>query len=164
MPNIKDDFTVIVDTREQKPWRIEKYATASKKLDTGDYSIDGFEDILAIERKRNVSEIANNITEKRFMDVIERLKNYKYAFILLEFNINNVLTYPIGSNIPQRMWDKIKISPAFIMKNILDWQIKYGINVMFCTSDTIASQTAEFIMKRVFYIEMNKRKGKNETK
>lgn len=46
------NFTIIVDTREQQPWTFDNYTTASKKLDTGDYSIDGLQHVLAIERKR----------------------------------------------------------------------------------------------------------------
>ena len=34
-----DDFTIIIDTREQHPWKFPYNAKANKKLDTGDYSI-----------------------------------------------------------------------------------------------------------------------------
>lgn len=47
-----EDFTIIVDTREQQPWTFEEYVVANKKLDTGDYSIEGLQDFFAIERKR----------------------------------------------------------------------------------------------------------------
>ncbi len=165
MPNIKDDFTVIVDTREQQPWSFTKYATASRKLDTGDYSIEGFEDILAIERKKSINEVANNIVESRFVDVIERMSNYKYAYFLLEFNIGDVLDYPIGSSLPRKMWNKIRIKPAFIMKHILEWQLKYNIQVFFCGSSDNAARTAEYIMKKIFYMEVNKinKEQKDET-
>ena len=46
---------------------------SKKKLNTGDYSIEGMESIFTIERKMSVSEIANNITENRFKDVLDRL-------------------------------------------------------------------------------------------
>jgi len=39
---ISNEFTIIVDTREQKPWSFEHHATANHKLDTGDYSIEGY--------------------------------------------------------------------------------------------------------------------------
>ena len=107
----ENDFTIIVDTREQQPWAFEEYVTAHKKLDTGDYSIEGLEDILTIERKKSVSEIANNITESRFKDVIERLSKIKYSFILLEFNLEDILSYPNGSTLPKKIWTKVKITP-----------------------------------------------------
>lgn len=58
------DITILVDTREQTPWEFSHYSTAKQKLDTGDYTVSGLEDKLAIERKKSVGEIANNITEK----------------------------------------------------------------------------------------------------
>ena len=123
MTTIEPNFTIIVDTREQQPWTFEHYTTAHRKLDAGDYSIEGLENIVAIERKKSVSEFANNVTESRFKDVVDRLSQIKYSFLLLEFNLEDILIYPIGSNVPKKMWDKIKISPAFIMKHILELQM-----------------------------------------
>jgi len=151
--NNRDDFTIIIDTREQQPWRFEQYVTANRKLDTGDYSIEGLEDILCIERKKSVCEIANNITESRFIDVVERMSVYKYAFLLLEFNLEQVLNYPVGSNLPRKLWDKVKISPAFIVKHILELQLNHNIKIIFCGSASDAEKMAEYILKKVNYIE-----------
>jgi len=148
-----DDFTIIIDTREQQPWSFEHYTTASRKLDTGDYSIEGLEDVVCIERKKSVSEVANNLTESRFVDVVDRMSRFKYAFLLLEFDLAQVLSYPIGSNLPRRLWDKIKISPAFIVKHILELQLNHNIKVLFCGSSSDAEQMAEYILKKVHYIE-----------
>lgn len=150
------DITILVDTREQTPWEFSHYSTAKQKLDTGDYTVSGLEDKLAIERKKSVGEIANNITEKRFVDVLERLSSYEYPFILLEFGMDKVLKFPVGSELPKRVWDKIKVSPNFLVKNILDWQLKYNINVLFCESVLNAIDIAEYIFKRVYYLELNK--------
>jgi ERCC4-type nuclease len=143
------DFTIIIDTREQKPWSFENHAVANTKLDTGDYSIQGLENILCIERKRNVAEIANNITESRFKDVIDRIKTYKFAFILLEFDIEDVLRYPIGSTIPKKLWSKIRISPQYIMKHLIDMQVEHNIHVIFCGNTSNAEKIALSIMRRV---------------
>ena len=145
-----DDLTIIIDTREQKPWMFDEHLTANRKLDTGDYSVEGLEHILAIERKRNVAEVANNITESRFKDVVDRLKSFKYSFVLLEFDLNNVLEYPIGSTIPKRLWGKIRISPQYILKHITDLQVEHGIHVVFCGSSGNAEKLALSIMKRVY--------------
>jgi ERCC4-type nuclease len=80
------DFTIIIDTREQHPWAFDNHVTAKRKLDTGDYSIEGLEDLLCIERKKSASEFANNIVESRFKDLIFRMSNIKYSFLLLEFD------------------------------------------------------------------------------
>jgi ERCC4-type nuclease len=158
------DLKIIIDTREQRPWSFDEYATANRKLDTGDYSVEGLENVLAIERKRNVAEIANNITESRFKDVIDRLKSFKYAFILLEFDLNNVLEYPVGSTIPKRLWSKIRISPQYLLKHIIELQTDHAIHVIFCGSTSNAEKTALAIMKRVFKMnppEVNNQEDSN---
>lgn len=147
---IDNEFTIIVDTREQKPWTFEHHAKANIKLDTGDYSIQGLENVLAIERKRNVAEFANNITEKRFVDVVERLSKTPYAFILFEFNMDQIMSYPIGSDIPKRLWDKIRISPSFLIKHILDLQIHHNIKIIFCDNSDNAEKIALSIMRKVY--------------
>lgn len=144
-----EDFTIIIDTREQQPWNFQEYTTAHKKLDAGDYSIEGLQNIFAIERKKSINEVANNIVEPRFKDAIARLAQCKYSFLLLEFGMTEVLNYPVGSNLPKRLWDKIKISPAFLMKNILDWQLKHNIKVLFCNNSSNAEKTAEYIIKKI---------------
>lgn len=152
------DFTIIVDTREQQPWHFDNYVKANIKLDTGDYSIQGLEDIVAIERKKSVSEFANNITESRFTDVIMRMSKIKYSFLLLEFDLQDILIYPVGSTVPKRLWDKIKISPAFLLKNILDLTLQHGIFVHFCGDATNAEKLAETILKKVNYLERHNKK------
>jgi hypothetical protein len=158
---INNNFTVVVDTREQTPWSFQHYAKANKKLDTGDYSIEGLEDIFCIERKKSVSEVANNIIESRFNDVLLRLEKIPYSYILLEFSLSQVLSFPIGSSVPQKLWNKIKVRPPFILKNITDWQIKHNIKVFFCDSSSNAETLAEYLMKKIYYI-YNKEKN-NET-
>lgn len=160
-----DNFTIIVDTREQQPWDFTHYATAHRKLDTGDYSIEGLENIVCIERKKSASEFANNIVESRFANVVSRLSNIKYSFLLLEFDLEDLLVYPIGSTVPKKLWNKIKITPAFLIKNILELQINHNIIVYFCGDPSNAQKMAEYILKKIYYIEeiLNKKDNKNET-
>lgn len=143
------EFTVIVDTREQNPWELRHYTTAKKKLDTGDYSIEGYEDILCIERKYSISEFANNMREKRFIDVLDRMSKYKYSYIIMEFDFEDILNFPIGTDIPKKVWDKLRMSPAYIIKYIADIQMKYGVHVLFCGSPLGAEKMALSIMRRV---------------
>jgi hypothetical protein len=155
--NTYNNFTIIIDTREQQPWTFDNYAKAHKKLDTGDYSIEGLEHLLTIERKKSSSEFATNTVESRFKDVVMRLSQFKYSFLLLEFDLQDLLIYPIGSTVPKRMWDKVKITPSFLIKNIIELQLNHNIKVMFCGSASNAEKIAEFIFKKIHYIEMVKK-------
>ena len=79
------DFTVIKDTREQEGYYFGKFNTCAgmveRKLDTGDYSIEGMEDKICIERKGCV-ELAQNLGSKKttFMKEIERMESFPHNF------------------------------------------------------------------------------------
>lgn len=145
-----DLFTIIIDTREQMPWEFGFHTTAKRKLDTGDYAIEGMEHLLCIERKRSVSEIANNITEKRFRDVLDRMNQIPHSFILLEFDLEDVYQFPIGSDIPKKLWDKMRISNKYILKYLTEIQLNYNIHVIYCGDSDNAEKMAVQIMKRVY--------------
>lgn len=155
----KDDFTIIIDTREQHPWEFADHAISKHKLDTGDYSIQGLENILCIERKNGVAEIANNIVEPRFKDVIERMKTFKHAFILVECDYEQLMTYPVGSNVPERLWSNMKLSPGFILKFLIELSVHHNIHVIFCGNPNWAEKTALSIMKRIYKLYGQKDKA-----
>ena len=142
-------FTIIIDTREQHPWEFPEFAVANKKLDTGDYSIEGLENIFTIERKRSVSEIAGNITEKRFINEMERMVEYRHKFILMEFTLNSLLDYPVGSTVPRRLWNNLKITGKYILKSLTEISIKYNVHIIYCGSTDNAEEVALCIMKRM---------------
>lgn len=145
-------FTVLVDTREKQPWEFLSSSILGRefvKLDSGDYTVDGLEDILAIERKRDVAELANNVTEKRFPDWLERMAEKRFKYILIECDLQDVIDYPVGSSVPKRLWGKVRISGSYLMKCISQIQVKYGIHVVFCSNARTAAHLATNIMKRV---------------
>jgi len=144
------NFHIVIDTREQHPWVFEHMEKSISKLDTGDYSLRGLENIFCIERKGSVSEFANNITEKRFKDVTDRLAHIKHAFLLLEFDLEDILIYPVGSTVPKKMWDKLRITPKFILKHINELQILYNIKVIFCGDASNAEKMALSLMRKIY--------------
>lgn len=144
------NFHIIVDSREQHPWSFDTMEKSVSKLDTGDYSLKGMEEVFCIERKGSVSEFANNITEKRFKDVVDRLSKIPHAFLLFEFDLEDVLIYPVGSNVPKRMWDKLRIGPKFILKHINDLQILHNVKVLFCGDASNAETMALSLMRKIY--------------
>ena len=147
-------FTVIRDTREKNGWYFKEteycQGMLEQKLDTGDYSIEGLEDILCIERKGCVSELANNIVDKRFERELERMEEFKYKFLILEFSLDDILSFPVGSDIPKKTWNKIRISGRFILKRLSEIQVKHGIHVIPCGNNLSWWHMANSIMKRIF--------------
>lgn len=150
-------FNIIVDTREQKPWDFnDTFDITKAKLDTGDYSIEGLENILCIERKSSVNEISNNITEKRFKDVLDRMAGYPHAHILFEFDLYDILQFPKNSGIPPKLWKNLRITPLYLLKYITEINITYGVHTHFCGNRQNAQALAVSIMKRVNEQQRNK--------
>jgi|SRR3990167_7069055 len=147
------NYTVIRDTREKENqgWYFSKYkeclGTMVKKLDSGDYSLEGFESILSIERKGSVAEFAHNVIEQRFVNEIERLELYKYSFIILEFELTDMLLYPHNCGLPPRVVSKCKFSGKFVMKKTVELLMKYNTKILFCGNS--GKEMASCIFKEV---------------
>ena len=98
----KTKYTVIKDTREQDGWFFSPYDRCSgmevSTMKTGDYTIKGYEDLVCVERKGSVTEIATNLGKKKkaFQAEMERMKEFDFRFILLEFSASDVLEYPFS--------------------------------------------------------------------
>ncbi len=124
----KIDRTIIVDSREKTPWTFPN--SRVEGLKTGDYTLEGLEDVLTIDRKATTGEFSHNIIEKRFDRELERFKEFKYAFIVCEFDYADVEFFPQGSNIPKYLWKTLRIKASFIKKKIAEYQTA-GINIIF---------------------------------
>lgn len=100
MKKKKTKYTVIKDTREQDGWFFDAYDRCDgmevATMNTGDYTIKGFEDIVCVERKASVVEIANNLgrNKKTFHNEMERMKDFNFRYMLLEFSASDVMNYP----------------------------------------------------------------------
>ena len=67
---------------------------------------------------------------------------------MLEFNINDVLDYPVGSSLPKKMWSKVKIKAPHILGFLDSVQLDHNINVLFCGSHYNAQETAYRLMAK----------------
>jgi hypothetical protein len=158
-------YLVIRDTREKEDqgwsWRKSKYCagTVAQKLDTGDYSLQGMENYLVIERKGSISEWAKNVTEARFERELERMDAIQHAWILLEFNMTDVLNYPHGSGIPKAKWRYLKFRGPFILKKMTEMMRDHRVNIVLCGAN--GKEVASNIFKRITeHAERNSSKSK----
>lgn len=145
-------YTVIRDSREQIPWEFTSDKSyegfIKKKLNAGDYSIVGYEDVVSIERKRNTGEIAANVHAPRFERALARLNEVKYAYMIFEFTADDVLAFPYGSGIPLDKQKYVKINGNYIMSKIMGYMFRYpNIKIIFGGSQ--AERIAQFIFKKV---------------
>jgi ERCC4-type nuclease len=143
---------ILIDTREKQPWKFhhpDVQGTEAKKLDTGDYSIEGLEDSVCIERKKSVPELATCVTSARFTRELERMSTYSYRYLIFEFSIEDVLKYPEGSTIPRARWAKLKVKGKYIMKRLGEIERKYGLQIVFADSAMDAELKTIEIMKTI---------------
>jgi len=85
---------VIVDTREQTPWTFEDQGLEliRAKLDAGDYSVEGLELRVAIERKSLDDWTGTVIRDRaRFYRELERLRAYEFRCVIIEAGVREIL-------------------------------------------------------------------------
>jgi ERCC4-type nuclease len=151
------ELKVIRDTREREPWPLENSSFVGEVrdecLETGDYTLVGLEKVLCIERKKSITEFANNIVQERFIKEIERMGSFKYKYFIFEFNLQNVLDFPNKCGIPADKIKTIRVNPQLIMKFLADVQIRHGVHVLFCGTAKNAQYMAISLMRKVHEIE-----------
>lgn len=101
-------FTIIVDTREQFPYHFTGFRADSRHkykpliiptkraaLKTGDYSIEGFEDRVAVERK-SLSDLYSSLggERDRFKREFERLNKLDHAKLVIEASWHEIINHP----------------------------------------------------------------------
>ncbi len=150
---------VIVDSREQKPWALASstMTTTTQALSTGDYTIEGMEDVVCVERKQSVAEIAKNITEERFVRELERMTHIRHRFILCEFSMSDIMGYPYNTRLPRYIKRKIKIRGKYILSCLVKYVRTYGVHIVLCDNRTAARNLGIQILEKVYGYERNAR-------
>lgn len=151
-------FLILFDNREKKMWNFDLYdcclGQKGVTLTTGDYTIDGLEDILTIERKRTTAEIAINLGSKhvQFRKELERMTHFRFSYIICEFTEEDILKFPIGSGIPKRMWKKLRVSGKFLLSRLYEWSEMYEVELHMCNDRVEAEIKAIDIMKTIYKV------------
>ena len=130
-------YKILIDTREKFPYSFFRHNSEIVKLDIGDYTIEGMEDILCIERKSSVSEFAGWITQKKSKKQIEKMQEYQFKYLVLEFTLEDVFKYPVGSGIPKKAWSKLRVKSKFLASELLRLS-SLGIEICYCSDRTNA--------------------------
>lgn len=133
------ELTIIKDTREQDGWdfqaeekrsgKCQIVSCVDKKLDTGDYSIEGLENLFTIERKNGFSELFGNLGSKvsreRFEREMERMSEIPHSYILVETVLSKD-TLTLG--IPQ---SSSRMPSSSILEYLIRYNMKYNVQFMF---------------------------------
>lgn len=131
-PPIACPFRVAIDQREKAPYHFAglkadarhkraplDVSTEWAHLLTGDYSIVGHEERIAIERK-SLEDLYSTLGQhrERFERAHERMAELEYAAVVVEASWDRILNDP-----PWRS----QLRPKTVARTAMSWSIKYGV-------------------------------------
>lgn len=161
-------FVVIADSREQSPFAFDSLRTDAAQgrqpltvpilrrgIPSGDYSIDGHEDAIAIERK-SLPDLFLSVGRgrRRFKREIERLASMRFAAVICEADWHTVLSEP-----PPRS----QLSPKIIFRTIIAWQIQFpSVHWWMCPGRRFAELTTFRLLER-FWKTLNRNRSLNQS-
>lgn len=149
-------FKIIQDTREQIPLDFSFFeeceGVEKRKVDTGDYSMVGYEDKVFIERKRNSGELSINlgVDKDRFYRELDRTQDIPFKYIVCEFSVNDLLEFPKNSGIPKDKWSKLRFNGKALYGLCKKIEEQYGIRFVFCDNRHDAAEQIIMIFKQVY--------------
>lgn len=136
---------IIIDTREQKPYECP-FPYVVKTLETGDYSLEGYEDWVTVERKSK-SDLYHSLgaDRDRFMAECQRMAPLEYAALVIESDLPGLLTPPPHT----------EMNPKAVISSLVAWSIRYNLHVFFAGDRLYAAALTWQILGK-FWREKNK--------
>ncbi len=155
-------FTVVIDTNETYPFPFDSIydregafvpvRTVRRPLyqmGLADYTIDGMETLIQIERKAD--DLAPSMSERRdiFEEEVRRLSEMcEYAAVIVELPWSEILTdeHQHGARAKS------------ISRTVISWQINYpGVHWWFCASRYHAEQVCFRLLEKFWWMKMRER-------
>lgn len=160
MPN-KEQPIIVVDSRETLPFKFIGETTITKKLDSGDYSLVGFESVIAIERKSGTDFLGSISSDReRFKQCLERLSSYERAFIVVECQLDSLMDgIEIKRNsrgkegIRPNVKQKVGLHPNSLFGTVVSIITRYHIPIIFSKNRKEAERFTLEILKKFYSIK-----------
>ena len=143
---------VLVDTREQNPLNLSRFgnwiqAERRATLKTGDYSVEGMEDMLTLERK-SLSDLIGSLIHgrRRFLDECERMTQFRWRAILVEASYEDVKS-------PYAHLEFTEAHPNGIAGSLDAIECKYSIPVIYTSQhrELAEEKAASWLSKMATY-------------
>jgi ERCC4-type nuclease len=133
MQPVHSPFTILVDHREKAPYLFQGLLADANKQDrpliipvkyvhlkTGDYSIEGMEDMVTIERK-SLSDLYSTLGShrERFEREHVRMAAMEFAAVVFESSWADAVVHP-----PERS----QLHPRTVFRTGMSWAQRYGVH------------------------------------
>jgi ERCC4-type nuclease len=147
----------VVDTREQAPYRFTEIENdrfsgggilliplkTDAALPSGDYSIVGYENSMAVERKSMIDLFGSvGSGRQRFEAEIQRLNEFDFAAVVVEAELGELILRPP----PQS-----QLSPKTITRTVQSWSIKYPMVHWFFLPSRRAAELWTFRLLEMYW-------------
>jgi len=138
-----DKPVFVIDTREQEAYEFdpEIFDVNCQALDAGDYSLEGFENQVSIERK-SLSDFVQSVIKQRvrFLKEVKKLRDIPHSCIVVEGGLSDIMgkRYRSGAH------------PNSVLGATMSLLIDYEVPVYFCSDRQIARIFVEKYLLRVF--------------
>ncbi|MCH8852341.1 MAG: ERCC4 domain-containing protein, partial [Planctomycetes bacterium] len=111
---------IIVDSREQRPWRFENLPTATGSLSTGDYSVRGLEHLIAVERK-SLDDLLSciGIHRDRFRRELARLRGFRFRCLIIEAS---------HADLEAGQW-RSQLKPSHVIGSLSAWMAQFDLPI-----------------------------------
>lgn len=145
---------VLVDTREQQPFPLymnhPNWVGGEQRvaLKTGDYSIEGMENLICLERKSLADLVACTVTyRRRFLASCERLARFPWKAILVEATLEDIKGGFGLFDIPS------KVHPNAVCGTLDAIEAKFGIPIIYTSTvrDIATERAASWLSKHFTY-------------
>jgi len=132
----------VIDSREKLPYVLPN--SVVKSLRSGDYSLRGHEDEVAIERKSREDAYSTiGCNRLRFQREFERLAGYTYAAVVVEASMLGFLRPPAFSD----------LSPRAALGTLLSWSVRYNVPIFFAGDREHGQATTRYLLERFAWYE-----------
>jgi ERCC4-type nuclease len=158
-------FTILVDGREKAPFTFTAIQADADRgyrplaiarqwahLETGDYTIEGMEDLVAVERK-SLEDLYSTLGQhrQRFEREMQRLAAMEHAAVVIEADWWRIL---------QRPPPQSKLLPKTVFRTALSWAEKYGVHWL-AMPDRRMAEITTFRVLECFYNHKQKKETKH---
>jgi ERCC4-type nuclease len=114
---------IVIDTREQLAYGFDGFFTERRKLDTGDYSLVGYENRVAVERKSKADAYGCvGAGRDRFERCLRRLGEIERPAVVIEADLADFAVPP----------PRTRITAAQAVGSYVSWSCTYRIPIFFC--------------------------------
>lgn len=126
---------IIIDTREQAPLPIARLPVVRGTLATGDYSVNGLQELFAVERKTIPDLVACCVGDNRdrFERELHRLRGFRFKRLLIVGTRTDIEAGRYRS----------RINPRSVLHSLSAWECRYDLPAVFMPTAEAAARQVE---------------------